>query len=324
MSLSKRPAKPNITHWRSCLKPPQQRTMPLLLPGWSRLSSPSRYRKVQAADKAAAAVQYDPSQTTPWNRLLRRTSKSIYRSPSGAFRGDSIHDRTASPTDGLAPNLPTFALPRQGTASTPDRSAEHWLRISKCIADPPLLLQQSECTASSSWVRYLPNNPRFRASRAAASHASPLPYRWPCTPSCNGLFDLQCSLWSCRSPAQNIDHYLVPPPAARTKMASRKERRQERQRSRPGSLNRRFTDAQSEAATATATETTADPSSTAAAHSISSAPSAPLDEPCRLTVKEVALLNYVQWQGRTGKPPPLTVYAEPSLQQVLRGPLKLQ
>ena len=36
-------------------------------------------------------------------------------------------------------------------------------------------------------------------------------------------------------------------------------------------------------------------------------------------MKEVALLNYVQWRGRTGKPPPLTVYAEPGLQQVLRG-----
>ena len=33
----------------------------------------------------------------------------------------------------------------------------------------------------------------------------------------------------------------------------------------------------------------------------------------------MALLNYVSWNGRTGKPPPLTVYAEPSLQLVLRG-----
>ena len=42
-------------------------------------------------------------------------------------------------------------------------------------------------------------------------------------------------------------------------------------------------------------------------------------EPCRLTLKEVALLHYVSWTGRTGQPPPLTVYAEPSLQHVLRG-----
>ncbi|CAE7326187.1 unnamed protein product [Symbiodinium microadriaticum] len=41
-------------------------------------------------------------------------------------------------------------------------------------------------------------------------------------------------------------------------------------------------------------------------------------EPCRLTMQEVALLHFVSWTGRTGQPPPLTVYAEPGLQQVLR------
>ena len=318
-NLSKRPGMLNLKHWRSCLKPPQKRTTSLLPPVRSRLPPPSRHLMVQTADTAAAAVQDAPSRITPWNHPLRRTRKSTCRSPSGAFRGDHIHDSTSSFTDGPAPNLPSFDLLHQGAARTLDRPAEHWLRLLKCVAAPPLLLQQSECTVSSIWVRYLPDNPRSRDSQAAPSHASPLPYSRLCTLSCNGSLDLQCSLWLCHSPAQNIAHYLVLPPAARAEMASRKERRQERQRSRPGLLNRRFTDAPSVEATATTTEAAVSSASTAATHSASSAPSAPSDEPCRLTVKEVALLNYVQWQGRTGKPPPLTVYAEPSLQQVLRG-----
>ena len=317
-SLSKRPAKPNPTHWRFCLETPQQRTLLLLPPVRSRPSSPSRHRMVQAADTAAAAVQYKPSRTTPWNRP-RRTSKSTCRSPSGAFRGDRIPDRPPTSTDGLVPILPFTTLPHQGAARTLDRPAEHWLRLSKCIADSSLSLRRCESIVSSIWVRFPPDIPRSHACRAAASHASPLPYRWRCTFSCNGILDLQYSSWSCHSPAQNLAHFLGPPPAASTKMASRKERRQERQRSRPGSLNRRFTDAPSAAVSATATAPAGGSTSSAAEHSASLAPSAPLDEPCRLTVKEVALLNYVQWQGRAGKPPPLTVYAEPSLQQVLRG-----
>ncbi|CAE7903235.1 unnamed protein product [Symbiodinium microadriaticum] len=88
-------------------------------------------------------------------------------------------------------------------------------------------------------------------------------------------------------------------------------RRQERQSRRPGSLNRRFTDAPSADAAA--------PASIASSASAADANSTPSVESCRLTLKEVALLNYVSWNGRTGKPPPLTVYAEPSLQLVLRG-----
>ena len=271
-NLSMQPGKLKLKHWRSCLKPPQKRTTSLLPPVRSRLPPPSRHRLVQGANTAAAAVQDELSRITPWNRPLRRTSKSTCRSPSGPFRGDHFRDSTSSSTDGLAPNLPPSALLHQGAVRTLDRSAEHWLRLSKCIAAPPLFLQKSECTASSIWVRCLPNHPRSRDSPAAPSHASPLPYSWLCTPSCHGSLELQCSLWQCRSSAQNIAHYLVMPSAASVEMASRKERRQERQRSRPGSLNRRFTDASSVEATAATTEPAVSSASTAAPNSGSSAP----------------------------------------------------
>ena len=244
-------------------------------------------------------------------RLLHRTSKSTCRSPSGAFRGDRIHSSIPSPTDGLAPNLPSSALLYQGAARTHDVPAERWLRFSKCVADFPTSLRQIECNASSTWVRCLPCDPRPRTSLAAAFHAPPLPYLRSCTLSCNRSPALQCSLWPRRYPAQNTAHNLVPPPLAGVGMASRKERRQDRQSHRPGSLNRRFTDAPSVDAAVTAPAANSTPAADAC--------SAPSVEPCRLTLKEVALLNYVSWKGRTGKPPPLTVYAEPSLQHVLRG-----
>ena len=130
-----------------------------------------------------------------------------------------------------------------------------------------------------------------------------LPYTWPRV--------VLRTLWQRRCSAPYTAEHPLPSPAVVQRMASRKEKRQDRQSRRPGSLNRRFTDDLSIEAAAT----------TDAAHSPPAAAEhpAPSAEPYRLTQKEVALLNYISWKGRTGKPPPLTVFAEPSLQHVLRG-----
>ena len=327
VNLSKQHERLNLKHWRFCQPPPPQQSPPLLLLSVRRqLLSPSRHRKARIVDTAAAEALCELSRTTPWNRPLRRTSKSTCRSPSEAFLDDRIPNGLSTSTEGHAP-VPSFtALPHQGAARTLGGQVEHWRRLSKCIASFSLSLPQHEHRVPSNWALSLPVILRSHACPAAALHAMSLPYRWLSTPSCNEPLGLQCSSWSCRTSAQNPARCLVPPSAASTGMATRKERRQERQRSRPGSLNRRFTapseaeaEAGAEAAASSSTAPAAASTAPAADPSPSSTSSAPLAEPCRLTVKEVALLNYVQWQGRTGKPPPLTVYAEPSLQQVLRG-----
>ena len=326
VNLNKQHKRLNLKHWMFCQPPSQQSPPLLLLSVRSQLLSPSRHRKARIVDIAAAEALCELSRTTPWNRPLRRTSKSTCRSPSEASLDERIPNGLSTSTEGHAPALLFTVLLYQGAARTQGVQVEHWRRFSKCIASSSLSQPQHEHRMLSNWALSLSVILRSRACPTAALHAMSLPYRWLSTPSCNGPLGLQCSSWSCRTSAQNPARCLVPPSAASTGMATRKERRQERQRSRPGSLNRRFTapseaDAVAEAETAASSTTApaADSTAPAADPSPSSTSSAPLAEPCRLTVKEVALLNYVQWQGRTGKPPPLTVYAEPSLQQVLRG-----
>ena len=314
-NLNKQLRKLNIEHWRSCLDPPQHRRLksmtPLLPPVRHQLLPPSRHLMCQAADAVAAAVGHELLRITPWKRLLRRTSKSTCRSPSGAFRGNRIHSSLSSPTGDHAPLLPSFALLYPGAARTHDVPAERWLRFSTCVTGLPMSMQQIECNATSTWVHSLLCDPRPHPDLAAAFHAPSMPHLQSCTLSCSQSSVLQCSLRSRCHPAQNTARNLSPPPVAGVGMTSRQARRQERQSRRPGSLNRRFTDAPSADAAA--------PASIASSASAADANSTPSVESCRLTLKEVALLNYVSWKGRTGKPPPLTVYAEPSLQHVLRG-----
>ena len=314
-NLNKRLRKLNIEHWRSCLDPPRHRrlksAMPQLLPVRRRLQPSCRHLLCRAADAVAAAAGRELLRITPWKRLLRRASKSTCRSPSGAFRGGRIHSSLPSPTDCLAPNLLSSALLYQGAARSQDVPEERWPRFPKCIADFPTSMRQIKSNVHSIWVRCLPCDPRPSASLAAAFHVPSLPYLRSCTLSYNRSPASQCNSWPRRYSAQNTAHNLVPPPVAGIGMASRKERRQDRQSRRPGSLNRRFTNAPSEDAAVTAPTVNPTPAADVC--------SAPPDEPCRLTLKEVALLNYVSWKGRAGKPPPLTVYAEPSLQHVLRG-----
>ena len=325
-NLNKQLKRLNLKRWRFCQPPLQQSPPRPLLPRTSQPLSPSRHQKARIVDKAAAAALCDLSRTTPWNRPLRRTSKSTCRSPSEAFLDECIPKGRSTSIEGYAPALLFTGPLYQGAARTLSGQVKHWRRLSKCTASSSLPQPQHEHRMSSNGTLSLSVILRSRACLTAALHATPPPHRWLCTPSCNGLLGPQCSSWSCCTSAQNLARCLASPSAVGAEMATRKERRQERQRSRPGSLNRRFTapsEAEAEAGADTAASSTATPTADSTAPAADPSPSltssATLAEPCRLTVKEVALLNYVQWQGRTGKPPPLTVYAEPSLQQVLRG-----
>ena len=240
-NLNKWPRKLNIEHWRSCLDPPQHRrlksTTPLLPPVRRRLLPPSRHLMCQAADAVAAAVGHELLRITPWKRLLRRTSKSTCRSPSGAFRGNRIHSSLSSPTGDHAPLLPSFALLCPGAARTHDVPAGRWLRFSKCVTGLPMSMRQIECNATSAWVHCLLCDPRPRPDLAAAFYAPPMPHLQSCTLSCSQSPVLQCSLRSRRHPAQNTARNLGPPPVAGVGMTSRQARRQERQSRRPGSLS---------------------------------------------------------------------------------------
>ena len=315
-NLNKQPRKPNIEHWRFCSDPPRHRrlkseTPPLSTCEGGRLQHPCRHLIRQATVVAAAAGR--ELRTIPWKRPQHRTSRLTCRLPSGAFQGDRIHSSLSSPTDCSAPDLLSPGLFHQGAARSLDVQEECWLRFSKRVTGLPMSAWQIACITFTNWVYRSPCALRPCTSFAVAPHAPSLPYLRSCSLSCNWPHAVSCTLWQscCRCSAPYTAQHPVPPPTAVARMASRKEKRQDRQSRRPGSLNRRFTNDPSKdtAATVDATQSTPD----AAVHP------APSAEPYRLTQKEVALLNYINWKGRTGKPPPLTVFAEPSLQQVLRG-----
>ena len=267
----------------------------------------------QAAVATEAEAVHELLQIIPWKRPPRRTSRSTYRSPSEASSGDRILHSLIFLADcqGLQPVQTSFRLlSHQGIAASPFDQKACRKRISKCVAGSSVALRLVARFATTSWVQCLPHAPRLRPHFFFVDFDAPSqPYLWPGQLPCTQLYAVPCAVCQCRHFALCTALRSLRRIAAVASMPSRREKRQDRQSRRPGSLNRRFTDDTSQA-----DAELEDPAIlTPAAHAV------PSDEPYKLTQKEVALLNYINWKGRTGKPPPLTVFAEPSLQKVLRS-----
>ena len=208
---NKRLRKLNIERWRSCLVPPWRLRLRIARPQlpppvrltrrW--LKPPCRYLLCRTADAIEVEAGHELLRITPWKRPQRRTSKSTYRSPSGASRGGRIHNSLSLPTDGPAPRHMFFTPLHPGASRSQAVPEECWPRFLKCFAAYLASTQQLKSSVHSTWVRCLPCDLRPQTSLAAALHAPSLPYPLSCTLLYHRLPASLCNTWSRRYPAQN-------------------------------------------------------------------------------------------------------------------------